>query len=99
MLNNNDLWDKSQELALMLVEASTDKSKVLSTKPKNLVEGVLSTHNKKQFVAATTSVIPLIEDSTALKEIVKDIHEMPNDNVPYFTTLVRFQFAMLNKNK
>lgn len=99
MLNNNDLWDKSQKLALMLVEASTDKSKVLSTKSKNLVEDVLSTYNKKQFVAAITSVIPLIEDSTALKEIVKDIHEMPNDNVPYFTTLVRFQFAMLNKNK
>lgn len=99
MLNNNDLWDKSQKLALMLVEASTDKSKVLSTKSKNLVEDVLSTYNKKQFVAAITSVIPLIEDSTALKEIVKDIHEMPNDNVPYFTTLVRFQFAMMNKNK
>lgn len=99
MLNNNDLWDKSQKLALMLVEASTDKSKVLSTKSKNVVEDVLSTYNKKQFVAAITSVIPLIEDSTALKEIVKDIHEMPNDNVPYFTTLVRFQFAMLNKNK
>lgn len=53
----------------------------------------------KEFGRRCSSVIPLIEDSTALKEIVKDIHEMPNDNVPYFTTLVRFQFAMLNKNK
>ena len=98
MLNNNDLWDKSQLLAQMLFEASTDKSKSLSTKSKNLVEDALRAYNKKQFVTAITAVIHLIDNKPALNDIVKDIHEMPNDNVPYFLTLVRFQYAMLNNN-
>lgn len=34
MLNNDELWEKSQELAELLNEASSDKDKSISTKRK-----------------------------------------------------------------
>lgn len=95
MLNNEELWAKSQRLAELLNEASVDKDKSLSTKRKNMVENVLEAVNKKQFVAAMTDVIAFVSSKEELKGIVKDIHEMPNDNVPYFLTLLRFQYQSL----
>lgn len=95
MLNNEDLWDKSQELAELLNEASTDKDKSISTKRKNLVETMLGASNKKQFIAAATEVVPFIGKTNEFKDIVKEIHSMPTDNVPYFLTLLRFQYKTL----
>ena len=95
MLNNEELWDKSQELAELLNAASIDKDKTISTKRKNLVEDVLDATNKKQFIAAATEIATFVTDCDKFKEIVKEIHSMPTDNVPYFLTLVRFQFKTL----
>ena len=95
MLNNDDLWEKSQELAELLNKASCNKDKSISTKPKNLVEAMLNATNKKLFVEAATEVIPLIDKIDEFKGIVKEIHSMPTDNVPYFLTLLRFQYKTL----
>ena len=95
MLNNDDLWEKSQELAELLNEASYNKDKSISTKPKNLVEAMLNATNKKLFVEAATEVIPFINKIDEFKGIVKEIHSMPTDNVPYFLTLLRFQYKTL----
>lgn len=95
MLNNDELWEKSQELAELLNEASSDKDKSISTKRKNLVETVLYATNKKQFIAAATEVVSFIDKKDEFKGIVKEIHGMPTDNVPYFLTLLRFQYKTL----
>lgn len=95
MLNNDELWEKSQELAELLNEASSDKDKSISTKRKNLVETVLNATNKKQFIAAATEVVSFIDKKDEFKGIVKEIHGMPTDNVPYFLTLLRFQYKTL----
>ncbi len=95
MLNNDELWEKSQELAELLNEASCNKDKSISTKPKNLVEAMLNATNKKLFVEAATEVIPFINKIDEFKGIVKEIHSMPTDNVPYFLTLLRFQYKTL----
>lgn len=97
MLNNDELWNKSQELAQLLMQASVDKSKKISTKSGNLVNEVLTAANKKQFVAAVTDIMPNVTNSDKLAELVKEVHQMPNDNVPYFLTLVRFQYATIEK--
>ncbi len=96
MLNNDELWTESQELAKLLSEASVNKDKKISTKAANIVNEVLSAVNKKQFVDAITKVLLSIDTTDKLVSIVKDIHSMPADNVPYFLTLVRFQYAALN---
>lgn len=95
MLNNDELWEKSQELAELLNEASSDKDKSISTKRKNLVETMLNATNKKQFIAAAAEVVSFIAKIDEFKEIVKEIHGMPTDNVPYFLTLLRFQYKTL----
>lgn len=95
MLNNDELWEKSQELAELLNEASSDKDKSISTKRKNLVETVLNATNKKQFIAAAAEVVSFIGKIDEFKGIVKEIHGMPTDNVPYFLTLLRFQYKTL----
>ena len=96
MLNNDELWEKSQELAELLNEASCDKEKSISTKRKNLVEAMLNATNKKLFVEAATEVIPFVAKIDEFKGIVKDIHSMPTDNVPYFLTLLRFQYNTIH---
>ena len=95
MLNNDELWEKSQELAKLLNEASSDKDKSISTKRKNLVETMLNATNKKQFIAAAAEVVSFIGKKDEFKGIVKEIHGMPTDNVPYFLTLSRFQYKTL----
>ena len=95
MLNNDELWEKSQELAELLNEASSDKDKSISTKRKNLVETMLNATNKKQFIAAAAEVVSFIGKKDEFKGIVKEIHGMPTDNVPYFLTLLRFQYKTL----
>ena len=95
MLNNDELWEKSQELAKLLNEASSDKDKSISTKRKNLVETMLNATNKKQFIAAAAEVVSFIGKIDEFKGIVKEIHGMPTDNVPYFITLLRFQYKTL----
>lgn len=98
MLNNEELWDKSIELAELLSKASVNKEKEKSTKPKNLVDNVLAATNKKQFVTAATDIATIVCDTSKFKEIVKEIHCMPTDNVPYFLTLVRFQYETIENN-
>lgn len=95
MLNNDELWDKSQELAVLLNNASSDNDKSISTKRKNLVETMLNAVNKKQFIAAAAEVVSFIGEKEEFKGIVKEIHSMPTDNVPYFLTLLRFQYKTL----
>lgn len=95
MLNNDELWERSLELAELLNEASHDKEKTISTKRKNLVDNVLCATNKKMFVAAITEIAGFVTDKDKLREHVREINSMPTDNVPYFLTLLRFQFNTL----
>lgn len=97
MLNNEELWQESQELAELLTDASINKNKKISTKNANAVKEVLAAVNKRQFIEAVTEVISSIEfPAEKLVSIVKDVHSMPTDNVPYFLALVRFQYAAIN---
>ena len=56
---------------------------------------MLAATNKKLFVEAATEVIPFIDKIDEFKGLVKEIHGMPTDNVPYFLTLLRFQYETL----
>lgn len=95
MLNNDALWEKSLELAELLNAASSDEDKSISTKRKNLVEAMLKATNKKLFVEAATEIVRYISKRDEFTGIVKEIHSMPADNVPYFLTLLRFQYETL----
>lgn len=96
MLNNEQLWEKAQQIATTLNTYSlSDKNakKVKSQEVTNLLASV----NKKQFIESLIEIVKGSHDTDQLSEIAEIIHTMPIDNVPYFLTLIRFQYAVVNK--
>ena len=98
MLNNQELWDKSQEFAKAL-QTYVKKDKQNSTKRENLVKNILSAATKKSFIAALSEIAKDVEAFDKIEENAKTVNVMPTDNVPYYLTLIRFHYAGLeNKN-
>lgn len=97
MLNNQELWDKSQEFAKVLHHYVCNSEKKISTKRKHQVDAVLAASNKKNFIATLTEIIVESNQTENIVSMAKEINLMPMDNVPYFLTLIRFHFASLNK--
>lgn len=95
MLNNEDLWAKAQEFAREL-QRFVKEDKPKSTKRKNQVDSVLESINKKQFFVSITEIVKEAENSGKIEDVAKVIHLMPNDNVPYFLTLIRFHYAAMD---
>ncbi len=96
MLNNEQLWEKAQQIAITLNSYSmsdTNAKKVKSQEVANLLASV----NKKQFIEALTTIVKGTSDTEHLIEVAELIHTMPIDNVPYFLTLIRFKYAVVNK--
>ena len=95
MLNNENLWVKTQEFALLLSNSAVNKDKTITTKPANLIKAILDSGSKRQFIDAVTEFIPFVEDKNGLKDIVMEVNDTPNDKIPYFLTLLRFQYQLL----
>lgn len=96
MLNNEQLWEKAQQFATTLNEHTlSDKNakKVRSQEVSNLLSSV----NKKQFLESLTEIVKSSPETDRLAEIAALVHSIPIDNVPYFLTLIRFQYAVVNK--
>ncbi|MBR1991484.1 MAG: hypothetical protein IJ986_04335 [Bacteroidales bacterium] len=96
MLNNDELWTKSIEFAQTL-QSHTEKSKNGKTTNSRQIDAVLSATNKKTFIEALTTIASESADVNGLVEMAQIINQMPNDNVPYLLTLIRFQYATLQQ--
>jgi hypothetical protein len=97
MLNNEQLWEKAQKIAIALNSHSMSDKNAKKGKSQD-VSNLLTSVNKKQFIEALTSIVKDNPNTGQLSEIAELIHTMPIDNVPYFLTLIRFQYAVINKN-
>lgn len=97
MLNNEQLWEQSLDFAKTL-KTYVDKDKKLSTKRGNLVKNILATTSKKTFLQALSEMDADAETCGKMEENAKIIHMMPNDNVAYYLTLIRFRYACLGNN-
>ena len=98
MLNNQELWDKAQAFAKVLYDYSSAGGRA-KTENANKVEGVLKATNKKNFIDNMVSIVKDTENITGIEEIASIVNKMPSDNVPYFLTLIRFHYAILNNTK
>ena len=85
MLNNENLWTKTQEFAQILHNIGRE----------NVINKLVESKTKKQFIELATGVIPDVEDKNDFKNIVMEVNDTPNDKIPYFLTLLRFQYKML----
>lgn len=95
MLNNQDLWDKSMAFAKAIRHYETSDNKALSKKRSNAVMAILEATNKKNFIEALTEIVGEAENKEQIVAIANEVNTMPTDNVPYFLTLVRFQYASI----
>jgi len=96
MLNNDTLWNHAQQIALDFHFYASGAENAKKDRSNNL-KILLASMNKKQFIE---NLIPIVEETVEkgkFEEIAKLINVMPSDNVPYFLTLIRFQFAVQNK--
>lgn len=96
MLNNEQLWEKAQQIATTLNDYTKSDKSTKTTKSQE-VAGLLASINKKQFIEALISIVKNSTETDQLAKIAEIIHTMPVDNVPYFLTLIRFQYAVANK--
>jgi len=56
--------------------------------------------NKKEFIRNLTDIVSETDNVSKVMEIAKVVNDMPADNVPYFLTLIRFNYAaIINLNK
>lgn len=97
MLNNQELWDKSQEFAKELYHYACS-GKNGKTGNSRKVDEVKSSINKKQFIEAVAAIMPDIDNVDGVVKLVELVNLMPTDNVPYFLTLLRFHYAALENN-
>jgi hypothetical protein len=96
MLNNEQLWEQAQQIALTLSEYSKSSTKAKKDKSQE-VSNLLISVNKKQFIDGLTTIVDGSQDVDNLSQIAEMINLMPIDNVPYFLTLIRFQYAVVSK--
>ncbi len=96
MLNNEQLWEQSQQIAKSLNDYSKSDTNAKKVKTQE-VTNLLASVNKKQFIDGLTSIVKNSQDVEFLSLIAGLVHSMPADNVPYFLTLIRFQYAVVNK--
>jgi len=96
MLNNEQLWEKAQKIAKTLNDHSISDINAKKVKSQE-VANLLASVNKKQFIDGLTTIVKGSQEIEQLAEIAELINVMPIDNVPYFLTLIRFQYAVVNK--
>ncbi|OFY91187.1 MAG: hypothetical protein A2266_08055 [Bacteroidetes bacterium RIFOXYA12_FULL_40_10] len=96
MLNNEQLWGKAQQIATTLKSYSLSDQNAKKVKCQE-VTNLLASVNKKQFIELLIQIVQGSPETDQLAEIAEIIHTMPGDNVPYFLTLIRFQYSVVNK--
>lgn len=94
MLNNQELWDKSQEFAKVL-HNYTAQGKNGKTTNSRQIDTVLAATNKKSFIEALTTIASESNEVNSIVEMAQIVNLMPTDNVPYLLTLIRFHYATL----
>ena len=95
VLNNESLWDKSERFAKLLHDYAMSDVRAKTVNSRK-VDSILKTTNRRNFIEALTEIIQDIEHTDELKEIAKTIDSMPAYNIPYFLTLIRFNYAIIN---
>lgn len=95
MLNNEELWSRANEFARALDSFRKGQGKDRTNRD-NAIEELLA-HPSKQSVVR--NVYPILKDAEEEREtimdVIKIIHDMPAENVPYFISLTKIHHVIL----
>ena len=95
--NKEEIKDYTNELAQLILRYRKGAS---GTERKNLIEkNLFGSKTKKEFINSLTEMINGLEDGdlVALKTLRDDVHLMNNEEFGYFKTLLKFDYAYVEK--
>lgn len=95
--NKEQITDYTLELANLILRY---RGNAKGTTGKNLIEKELfGAKSKRNFINALTEMIPITEgvDLETLKKLKDEVHLMTNEEFGYFSTLLKFDYAFVEK--
>ena len=95
--NKEEITNYTLELAETILRYRNNSK---GTERKNLVEkDLLGTKSKKGFIAALTEIVSGVNanDLETLKKLKDEVHLMTNEEFGYFCTLLKFDYAFVEK--
>lgn len=96
--NKQEIKDYTIELAELILRY---RKGATGTERKNLIEKKLfDAKSKKDFIAALTEMVSGLDgaDLASLKTLKDEVHLMTNEEFGYFNTLLKFDYAFVEKN-
>lgn len=96
MLNKEELWNLSSEFAQLLLKYEAEAGKGRTNRANN-VQKLFGAKTAGQFIEHLTTIVEDEKEMEAYRNMGKIVHMMPSDNISYLNTLIRFQYALLNK--
>lgn len=95
MLNDKELFRKTQKLVKLLQQVSVNEAGSISTKKYNLVKNLLNSKTKVQFLDSVSNISPYVEDKDILRDCIEDVTCMSKENLMLFFSLLRVQFDLV----
>ncbi|MBV7531081.1 hypothetical protein [Chitinophaga sp. sic0106] len=95
--NKEEILDYTSELALLIQRY---RAGAKGTDRKNIIENDLfGAKTKRVFLEGLTKMLPGIgnNETIAIKKLRDDVHLMTNEEFTYFNTLLKFDYAILEK--
>lgn len=95
--NKEQITDYTLELAKLILKY---RGSAKGTTGKNLIEKELfAAKSKRGFIEALTEMISVLEgsDLNSLKKLKDEVHLMTNEEFGYFNTLLKFDYAFIEK--
>lgn len=94
MLNNDEFWDEAGQAANLFLRYEQGAGKLKADRG-NQVDKVRNAPGKRQFLDALVALMEnaSVEQLADLESFAEKIHKLPNDNFPYFQTLIRLRYA------
>ena len=95
--NKEEITDYTMELARTILKYRIDGTR---TDRKNLIEKELfASTSKKGFIEALTNMVKDLEgnDLLTIKKLKDEVHLMTNEEYGYFCTLLKFDYAFIEK--
>jgi hypothetical protein len=99
MLNNEDLIDKTEQLAEALRGHAQSDTKGRKT-AENRAEQVLEAGHQREFLEALTEVVDNDGSHAGLfDEIADEVVRMPSSDFPLFATLLRLKYHVFSQQQ
>lgn len=96
MLNKEELWEKSRQIAKLLETYESGAGKGRMDR-RNSVKCFLESYSRKTFLESLIPIIESTNEASILYEAGEIVNKMSADDVKYFVTLTRFQYASLKE--